>query len=67
MAEAANSGSKDFAMPELMAVAMARTLARENGNLGGVGAAAVVPMAAARLAVLTTAPNLWWFCGGASA
>jgi glutaconate CoA-transferase subunit B len=65
MPEAA-SGSNDYSIAELMAVCMARALAREDGKLGGVGAAAVVPMAAARLAVLTTAPNLWWFCGGAS-
>lgn len=56
----------EYSIAELMAVAMARALTREDGKLGGVGAAAVVPMAAARLAVLTTAPNLWWFCGGAS-
>jgi len=67
MAEAAKSASNDYAIAELMTVAMARVLGeREDGKLGGVGAAAVVPMAAARLAVLTTAPNLWWFCGGAS-
>jgi glutaconate CoA-transferase subunit B len=56
----------DYSIAELMAVSMSRALAKEDGKLGGVGAAAVVPMAAARLAVLTDAPNLWWFCGGAS-
>jgi glutaconate CoA-transferase subunit B len=67
MAEAAKSASNDYSIAELMTVAMARVLGeREDGKLGGVGAAAVVPMAAARLATLTTAPNLWWFCGGAS-
>ncbi len=66
MAEAANPGTNAYSMSELMAVAMSRALVREDGKLGGVGAAAVVPMAAARLAALTVAPNLWWFCGGAS-
>ncbi|MAF47221.1 MAG: CoA-transferase [Rhodospirillales bacterium] len=66
MAEAAHPGTDDYSMAELMAVAMARALEAEDGCLGGVGAAAVVPMAAARLAVLTVAPNLWWFAGGAS-
>jgi glutaconate CoA-transferase subunit B len=66
MAEQADPGTTSYSMAELMAVAMARALEAEDGNIGGVGAAAVVPMAAARLAVLTVAPNLWWFCGGAS-
>lgn len=67
MTEAAHPGTDAYAMAELMAVEMARNLAAEDSRIGGVGAAAVVPMAASRLAALTVAPNLWWFCGGASA
>lgn len=66
MAETAQPGTDAYSMAELVAVEMARNLAIVDGTLGGVGAAATVPMAACRLAALTVAPNLWWFCGGAS-
>lgn len=58
-------GSDDFGMAELMAIAMARILATEKETRGGGGANAVIPMAAARLAQLTVAPNLWLSTGGA--
>lgn len=53
----------DFSPAELMVVAMSRVLERDDGGVGGVGAGAVLPMAATRLATLTVAPNLYWFCG----
>lgn len=52
-----------YSMAELMAVEMARALAANDGAVGGVGAGATIPMAALRLATLTVAPNLTWFCG----
>jgi glutaconate CoA-transferase subunit B len=67
MSRTPDTGSPDFVMAELMAVEMARTLKVQDGRLGGVGAAAVLPMAAVRLATMTVAPNLMWFCGGSSA
>jgi glutaconate CoA-transferase, subunit B len=50
-------------MAELMAVVMSRALEKNDGSVGGVGMAATIPMAAIRLATLTVAPNLYWFCG----
>lgn len=67
MAKQADTGTDSYSMAELMAVEMSRNLAPLDGQLGGVGAGATIPMAAVRLATLTVAPNLWWFCGGSSA
>ena len=50
-------------MAELMAVVMSRALEKNDGTVGGVGMAATIPMAAIRLATLTVAPNIYWFCG----
>lgn len=52
-----------YSMAELIAVEMSRTLERNDGKVGGVGAGATIPMAALRLATMTVAPNLYWFCG----
>lgn len=56
-------GASAYSMAELMTVIMARTLEQDDGTVGGIGAAATIPMAALRLATLTVAPNLYWFCG----
>lgn len=53
----------DYSMAELMAVIMARGLEKNDGTVGGVGMAATIPMAAIRLATMTVAPNIYWFCG----
>lgn len=63
MAERAKPSSEAYSMAELMAVVMSRALAKNDGQVGGVGAGATIPMAAIRLATLTVAPNLYWFCG----
>lgn len=60
----ANPGTSDYTMAELMVVEMSRHLADDDGHIGGMGMGATMPMAAARLAVETVAPNLSWFCGG---
>ena len=67
MAKLADTGTDRYSMAELMAVEMSRNLADDDGTLGGVGGSATIPMAAVRLATLTVAPNLWWFCGGSAA
>lgn len=66
MAEFAKPDTEKYSMAELMAVEMSRNLADDDGCLGGVGAAATIPMAAIRLATLTVAPNINWFCGSSS-
>lgn len=63
----ADTGTDRYSMAELMAVEMSRNLADDDGTLGGVGGGATIPMAAVRLATMTVAPNLWWFCGGSAA
>ena len=63
-AEQAHPGTDAYSMAELMVCEMARNLAVDDGTIGGAGAGAVLAMAANRLAVLTVAPNIWWFCGG---
>ena len=60
----ANPGTNAYSMAEVMVCEMARNLAGDDGTIGGAGAGAVLAMAANRLAVLTVAPNIWWFCGG---
>lgn len=60
----AHPGTDRYSMAELMVCEMARNLAADDGTIGGAGAGAVLAMAANRLAILTCAPNLWWFCGG---
>lgn len=63
MVETVTTGHSEYTMAELMAVVMSRVLVQNDGDTGGVGAAATLPMAAIRLATLTVAPNLYWFCG----
>lgn len=67
MASIAYPGTDRYTMAELMAIEMARRMAPCDGTFGGVGALATLPMAACRLACLTVAPNLWWFCGDSGA
>jgi glutaconate CoA-transferase subunit B len=67
MARPADTGTDRFSMAEMMAVEMSRNLAADDGTFGGVGAGATIPIAAVRLATMTVAPNLWWFCGGSAA
>lgn len=66
MPELANTGTPEFSMAELMAIEMSRNMAYDNGLAGGVGTAATIPMAAVRLATLTTAPDIFWFCGASA-
>jgi len=61
--EFAKSASSVYSPAELMAVVMSRQLAKNDGQIGGVGMAATIPMAAIRLATITVAPNIYWFCG----
>jgi glutaconate CoA-transferase subunit B len=51
-----------YSWAELMAVSMSRLV--KDGDLGGVGASAHIPLAGLRLAQLTHAPNLGILCGG---
>lgn len=67
MANIADPGTDRYSMAELMVIEMARNMRDCDGKLGVCGAAATLPMAATRLANLTVAPNLWWFCGDSSA
>ncbi|MET8947900.1 CoA-transferase [Streptomyces sp. NPDC004542] len=62
----AETGTDAYSMPELMAVEMSRNLAYDNGTTGGVGTSATIPMAAVRLATLTVAPDIVWFCGASA-
>jgi glutaconate CoA-transferase subunit B len=57
--------SGEWSAAEMMAVALSRELI--DGEFGGCGAAAQIPMAALRLGQLTRTPNLTWFCGGSGA
>jgi glutaconate CoA-transferase, subunit B len=61
-----NSAShKDYAIAELMACVLSREL--KNGELGAMGAASQIPMAATKLAIATHAPDLNWLAGGSGA
>src|SRR5262245_65407336 len=60
----ADPGTDKYSMAEVMTCEMARNLKADDGTIGGAGAGAVLAMAANRLAILTVAPNIWWFCGG---
>lgn len=64
-AQPVNPGTNAYGMAELMTICMARVLATEKETRGGGGANANIPLAAARLAQLTVAPNLWLSTGGA--
>lgn len=64
-AQQANPGTDRYSMAELMTVCMARALSGDEEKRGGGGANSVIPLAAGRLAQLTTAPNLWLTTGGA--
>lgn len=59
------SRQKDYAVAELMACVMARDF--NDGEFGAMGAASQIPMAAAKLACTTHAPNLNWLSGGSGA
>ncbi len=63
MMQMVKPSTDSYSMAELMAVVMSRALEKSDGKVGGVGAAATIPMAAIRLATMTVAPNLYWFCG----
>jgi len=60
-----NMANTDYAVAELMACVMARDF--KDGELGAMGAASQIPMAAAKLARATHAPNLNWLSGGSGA
>ncbi len=66
MPKLADPGTTEYSMAELMAVEMSRNMDYDNGLTGGVGTAATIPMAAVRLATLTTAPDIFWFCGASA-
>lgn len=59
------SQTSPVAPAEIMAVVLAREVV--DGELGAVGAASQIPMAAIKLARKTHAPNASWFCGGSGA
>lgn len=63
MANPVKAGTDEYSMAELMAVVMSRALEKNDGTVGGVGMGATIPMAAVRLATMTVAPNIYWFCG----
>jgi glutaconate CoA-transferase subunit B len=52
----------DYSWAELMAISLSRLV--KDGDVGGVGASADIPLAGLRLAQLTHAPNLGILCGG---
>ncbi len=54
---------KEYSVQELMVVVLSREL--KDGEAGMVGAYSEIPQAAIRLAQLTHAPNLTWYCGAA--
>jgi hypothetical protein len=68
MPNLAHPGTDDYSMAELLAAEMARNMDYDNdlGLCGGVGTAATIPMAAVRLASMTTAPDIFWFCGASA-
>lgn len=53
---------QDYSIQELIAVVFARDI--QDGELGILGAAAAIPMAACRLAQRMHAPNMNWISGG---
>ena len=59
------TGIPEYSTAELMVVEMARHLV--DGDRGGVGTASALPLAAARLAQVTHAPNLSFFAGASGA
>jgi glutaconate CoA-transferase, subunit B len=67
MTTIADPGTQKYSMAELMVIEIARNMGGCDGKFGGCGAAATLPMAAIRLAKLTVAPSLSWFCGDSSA
>ena len=62
MSQAVNPGTDEYSMAELMTVEMSRNLAELDGKHGGCGMDSQVPASAARLAQLTVAPSLTFFC-----
>lgn len=58
-------GTHDYTMLELMACVMARSL--RDGEVVAMGAASALPVAACRLAQLTSAPHLSYLVGGSGA
>jgi glutaconate CoA-transferase subunit B len=57
--------TQNYAVAELMACVLSREL--KNGELGAMGAASQIPMAATKLAIATHAPDLNWLSGGSGA
>jgi glutaconate CoA-transferase, subunit B len=62
MSQAAYPGTDEYSMAELMTVEMSRNLAALDGKHGGVGMDSQIPASAIRLAQLTVAPSLTFFC-----
>lgn len=62
MSQAAYPKTDEYSMAELMTVEMSRNLAGLDGKHGGCGMDSQVPASAARLAQLTVAPSLTFFC-----
>lgn len=54
----------DYTSQELMAITLSRELV--DGEVGEMGAYSEIPMAACKLARLTHAPNLCWWCSASS-
>ena len=55
----------DYTWAEMMAVSIAHEMS--DGEFGSIGAASHIPAAGLRLAQLTHAPDLTFFCGGSGA
>ena len=60
-----DQATNQYAIAELMACVLSREL--KNGELGAMGAASQIPMAATKLAIATHAPDLNWLSGGSGA
>ena len=56
---------RGYANAELIACVLARDF--RDGEIGAVGAASQISMAACKLAIATHAPNFNWICGGSGA
>lgn len=59
------AADETYTWAEMMAVSISHEM--QDGDFGSVGAASHIPAAALRLAQLTHAPNLSFFCGGSGA
>lgn len=57
----------DYTIGELMAVVIAREIAKHDHEWIAVGAYSQLPMASVKMARMTGAPNIWWLSGGGGA